>query len=687
MAKDRLGIDYETFATVSLPKVGVSRYTRHASAEVLMAAWSFNDVPQRQWVPAEGEPMPTMLRQALVSPDVEKWAWNSAFEVNATQNILGIPMDIRQWRDTMVLALSCSLPGKLEKAGPVVDLGEDKQKAAKGTRLIKKFSGPRKPTKNNPSTRVHWFDDLPDWEEYKDYNRQDEVAERAIYHKLIGYNMPDHEWDMWHIDQDINQEGLPINRAMMRNAITIYETLVRQRLEEMKELTGLENPNSGAQLLPWLQEYGYPFDDLKGGHIDRAIEREIEETGDTPNNILLTVLRLRAEVSRTSPKKFHALQRATDDDGRLRYAFQFAGAARTWRWAGRIYQPQNLPRPTKMLEKGIITHAKNVEFLDAESIDLIYGDGSMDLLASCIRPVVQAPPGYTFVDVDLNAIENRVLGWLADCPKILDVFRKGLDPYLAFAVYMYGIPYHELEQQYKNGDGSRRTIAKPGVLGCGYMLGAGDVKINYKTGEKEGTGLLGYAWNMGVKQFTKDESQLSVDTFRREFEEVTDYWYGIENAAKQCIRQNKEVVFGHISFDRKGPFMRMNLPSGRSLHYLRPRLEETMMPWGKKKMSITYEGQNDKKMWTRQSTHPGKLTENADQAISRDLLAHGIKLARKEGIRIPLHVHDQIVGLVKEDFAEERLATLKECMSDVPRWAPKLPLGVAGHITPIFIKD
>ena len=172
MAKDRLGIDFETYCGVSLPKVGVSRYTRHASAEVLMAAWSFNDVPQRQWVPAEGEPMPKMLRQALQSPDVEKWAWNSAFEVNATQNILGIPMDIRQWRDTMVLALSCSLPGKLEKAGPVVDLGEDKQKAAKGTRLIKKFSSPRKPTKNNPSTRVHWFDDLPDWEEYKDYNRR-----------------------------------------------------------------------------------------------------------------------------------------------------------------------------------------------------------------------------------------------------------------------------------------------------------------------------------------------------------------------------------------------------------------------------------------------------------------------------------------------------------------------------------
>lgn len=685
MAKDRVHLDWETFSPVSLPKVGVSRYARHPDTECLMGAWSLNDVPQPQWRAAEGEPMPRMLKSALESPDVDKWAWNAPFEINIARHVLKLKIDVNQWFDTMVLAMTCSLPGKLEKAGPIVDLDDDKLKMGKGKRLMKKFSEPRKPTKGNPSTRWLWSDDVPDWEEYLDYNRGDETAERAIYHRLKAYMPPDHEWELWHLDQVINEEGLPINMRMVRNAITIYETLKRQKLTEMNEITGLDNSNSGPQLLPWLQDNGYPFNDLKAGHIDRAIEREAKDN-DYEGNDYLTVLRLRSEVSRTSPKKFHALQRATDSDDRLRYAFQFAGAARTWRWAGRIYQPQNLPRPTKKLEKGIATHAKAVETLDAESIALIY-DAPFDLLASVIRPVVQTPEGETFIDVDLNAIENRVLGWLADCPKILEVFLKNLDPYIAFAVYMYGIPYEELWEQYKNGDSSRRTIAKPGVLGCGYMLGAGDVHYNRATGEKEGTGLLGYAWNMGVKQFTKEESALSVETFRREFREVKEYWYAIEKAAKQCIRRNEEVDFGVLSFDRKGPFMRMNLPSGRSLHYVRPRIEDTKMPWGEMKASITYEGLNDKKQWARQSTHPGKLTENADQAIARDILAHGLILAHKEGIRIPLHVHDQIVGRVSVTEAEEKLQILKECMSVVPKWAKGLPLGVAGHTTPIFIKD
>lgn len=685
MANDRVHLDWETFSPVSLPKVGVSRYARNPHTECLMGAWSLNDVVQPQWRAAEGEPMPRMLKSALQSPDVDKWAWNAPFEINIARHVLKLEIDVTQWFDTMVLAMTCSLPGKLEKAGPIVDLDEDKLKMGKGKRLMKKFSEPRKPTKGNPSTRWLWSDDIPDWEEYLDYNRGDERTENAIYHRLKAYMPPDHEWELWHLDQIINEEGLPINMRMVRNAITIYETLKRQKLEEMNEITGLDNSNSGAQLLPWLQEHGYPFTDLKAGHIDRAVEREAKDN-DYPENDYLTVLRLRSEVSRTSPKKFHALQRATDSDDRLRYAFQFAGAARTWRWAGRIYQPQNLPRPTKMLEKGIATHAKAVEILDPESIALIY-DAPFDLLASVIRPVVQTPEGETFIDVDLNAIENRVLGWLAGCPKILEVFLKNLDPYIAFAVYMYGIPYEVLWEQYKNGDSSRRTIAKPGVLGCGYMLGAGDVHYNRQTGEKEGTGLLGYAWNMGVKQFTKEESSLSVDTFRREFREVKDYWYAIEKAAKQCIRRNEEVEFGVLSFDRKGPFMRMNLPSGRSLHYVRPRIEDTLMPWGETKASITYEGMNDKKQWARQSTHPGKLTENADQAIARDILAHGLILAHKEGIRIPLHVHDQIVGRVSVTEAEEKLQILKECMSVVPTWAKGLPLGVAGHTTPIFIKD
>lgn len=700
--KDRIHIDYETYSEVSLPSVGASRYSRHASTEVLMAAWSLNDKPQDQWIPAEGEDIPPLLLEALLDPEVEKWAWNAPFELNITRNVLGIQTPLQSWRDTMVLALTCSLPGKLEKAGPVVDLEEDKQKAGKGRRLMKKFSEPRKPTKRDLRTRVHWYDDYADWLEYLDYNRQDEVAERAIYHKLKAFMPSPEEWELWHIDQQINEAGIPINMRMVRNAITIYETALKHKLDEMREITGLDNANSGPQLLPWLQEQGYPFLDLKKGHIARAIEffKNPPDSWDEEarqayirNEDLKRVLELRSEVSRTSPKKFHALRRAVDEDpsnpgfGVVRYAFQFAGAARTWRWGGRLFQPQNLPRPVKKLEKQLPEHAKNLERLDYESFDMIYTE-PMDVLASCIRPAAQAPDGYLFIDADLNAIENRVLGWLARCEKILRVFKLGRDPYIDFATYLFHRPYDELMAEYKGGDGSKRTISKPGVLGCGYMLGPGEERYNRNTGEKEATGLLGYAWNMGVRDFTLEHSKLSVETFRREFAEVKSYWYGIEKAAKRCIRTGKTVEFDHIRFDRKGPFMRMILPSGRPLHYCRPRIEDVRAPWGEIKPTITYESLNDKKQWVRESTHPGKLTENADQAIARDLLAHGMRLAKKEaGLDLRIHVHDQLVGLVKEDEAEEKLKILIECMEDQPWWAKGLPLGSNGFISKVFMKD
>jgi len=924
-----------------------------------MCAWSLDDVKQKQWIPAEGEEIPSEFREAMEDPKVIKWAWNAPFERSIISNTLGIDTPLVSWRDTMVLALTCSLPGKLEKAGPVVDLDEDKQKLAKGRRLMSKFSSPRKPTKTKPETRVHWYDAYSDWLEYLEYNDQDETAERAIYHRLKAYMPSDEEWELWHIDQQINEAGIPINMRMVRNAISIYEATLRDKLAEMEEITGLDNANSGPQLLPWLQDNGYPFDDLKKGHITRAIERRREELGLgesdqighnggpalDDDDALLRVLELRSETSRTSPKKYHALRRAVDTrDEVLRYAFQFAGAARTWRWGGRLFQPQNLPRPIKKLEKGIEIHARNVEELNAGCFNIIY-DKPMDVLASTIRPAAQAPDGYLFIDADLNAIENRVLGWLAGCEKILRVFKLNRDPYVDFATYLFGLPYDVLMAEYKGGDSSKRTISKPGVLGClkgetpvlthrgwkaiveltvddwlydgegwvrhggvvwkgyqdvlcrsgiyatldhrflvegewqewrqvnlpktfdraldtaigmfsntqgraaarasgssaaadagsrgsyraqtspedypraaldallltvaptsesesaqtcstywqivstlrervaktrktvrivttalgefvcgstahtngcdtssmssertvplkliggtmtvttspeisgsqpgqskiqiadtwdilnsganarfavltedgclvahncGYMLGPGEERYNHKTGEKEATGLLGYAWNMQITEFTAEQSKLSVETFRREFEEVKDYWYGIERATKKCIRTGRRVDFGHVYFDRKGPFMRMGLPSGRHLHYCRPRIEDVRMPWGDMKASITYESLNDKKQWVRESTHPGKLTENADQAIARDLLAHGMKLAFRRGLDLRIHVHDQLVGLSREDRAEEELKILIECMEEQPRWAKGLPLGSNGFVSKVFMKD
>jgi DNA polymerase len=703
MAADSLGLDFETYGTVDLMKVGSSRYSRHPDTEVLMGSFNLNMGEPIQWDAAQGEPMPRLLEEALVDPEVEKWAWNAPFEMQITQNCLKMPLIIPQWRDTMVMAYACSFPGKLEKVGPIIDLPEDQQKMAMGKRLITKFSKPkvsRKRALMGQLVRTYWYEDLEDWENYLTYNRGDVVTETAIRRRLNQFRpMPDHEWELWHLDQKINMAGIPINLDMVRNAIKIYDNVLRDSFTLMEELTGLKNPNSTQQILPWLQQQGYMFDDVQKAHIktarsyfevkpDHWEQDQWEEY--CSNETLKEVLDLRSETARTSIKKYQALIERTDDDGNLRGAFQFAGAARTWRWAGRGWQGQNLPRPEKMFEKGIVTHAAHVEVLDYQRIKLVYGN-LFDLLASCLRSTAQAPEGYTLVDRDLNAIENRVLGWIAQCPKILRVFKLNRDPYIDFATYLFGGTYDELWAEYQAGDSVKRTISKPGVLGCGYMLGAGDVKVNRQTGEIEGTGLLGYAWDMGIKQFTKEQSALSVEVFRREFEEVKEYWYGIERAAKKAITTGRAIKygqgFGAVTFDMHGPFLRMRLPSGRCLHYCRPRIEPQKTPWGEVRDTITYEGLNDRKQWVRQPTHPGKLTENADQAIARDLLAHSMLLCDRRGLDLRIHVHDQAVALALEGNASNELEIMRECMETPPKWGPDMPLGSAGFITKVWMKD
>lgn len=702
---DLIRLDYETYSDLDLREVASSRYSRHGSTEVLMGAYEFNDNGNvEQWDAAGGQPIPKIVAEALVDPEVEKWAWNASFEIQITLNTLKIPTVIEQWKDSMILAMSCSLPGSLDKAGPIINIDDEHLKDKDGKRLMRKFSirkkSQRKATKGQ-LIRTYWYDDVEDYEKYLLYNRRDVIAEGAIARRLMQFNsMSEEEWAMWHMDQRINQAGLPINMQMVQNASKVYHEVMAIQQAEMNEVSGLDNASSTQQLKPWLIENGYMFDDCQKGHIKTA-RAYFDEKPDhweddqwdeyRANEPLKRVLDLRLETSRSSIKKFDSLLNATDSDGMLRNVLQFCGAQRTWRWAGRVFQPQNLPRPEKRFEKNIAIHAKQVEHLDWESLQLIYGN-VFDLLASTIRPAAQAPEGKLLIDADLNAIENRVLGWMSGCTKILDVFKNKRDPYIDFATYIYNMPYDALWYEYKTqGNGAKRTIAKPGVLGCGYMLSAGEKKVNRQTGEIEATGLLGYAWDMGVKHFTPEQSKLSVDTFRREFHEVKTYWYGIERAAKKCIKTGRPTSYGEgyaeIKFDRLGPFLRMILPSGRALHYVRPRVEMVKAPWGDMKETITYEGLNDRKQWVRMTTHPGKLTENADQAISRDLLAHGIMLSMNAGLDVRLHVHDQIIGLSLEDKAEEELALLIECMETPPPWGPDIPLGSAGFISPVFMKD
>ena len=698
MARRNLHHDLETFSLLSLTDVGVDRYSKHISTEILMCAWAYDDGSVKQWLPEEGEvTMPAELEDGLLDERVIKHAWNASFERHLWQNTMGIVIPYNQWRDAMVLAQSLSLPGKLSKAGEALRMDNEHLKATDGKNLINWFSKLRPATKTKPKRRVYWYEQPARWEQYKQYNVRDVIAERQIWWKCLPLDMPWSEWELWFLDQEINERGVPVDIKFARHCARVKDDLIATRIARMKEITGLEKPNAPQQLLPWLQDLGYPFADMKKGHVRRAIE----ENDDLPPEAR-EVAGLRLQAAMASVKKYNAVVRHTGDDGLLRNTLQFGGAARTARWAGRVFQVQNLAKPIKALEGlewrqradgawevcggDLFAAREAVAALDAESLDLIF-DNPMEMLSACVRPTIMAPPGYIFIDADSRAIENVVLGWLSDDQKILGVFRENRDPYIDFATYMFQRPYDELMAEYKAGDSGPRTTSKPGVLGCGYMLSAGKEYEDRKTGEIEATGLLGYAWGMGVKSFTPAQAELSVAVWRRTFHQAVRFWDDIQAAAFRTVNTKRESSARHIGFSMYKNVLRMHLPSGRNIHYIKPFIKDKMMPWGKMKPNLHYEGKDSNGNWAVISTHPGKITENADQAIARDLLAHGITLANREGIDVRMHVHDQIIGLCLEEQAGRELDVLIQCMTDRPWWCPDMPIAAAGHISKWFVKD
>lgn len=692
----RVFLDFETFSKIDLRKTGVHLYAKDPSTEAMMLAYAINRDPVQQWNIWRGDPMPDDLKAVLEDDGMILSAWNAAFEIAIFRHVLGLTIPLERWRCTMVMAMSLSLPGKLEKAGMVMGLPEDKAKMSRGTALIRKFCVPRKPTKMLAHRRADEWTDPDDWKDFLLYNRQDIEAERSIYYRLRRWDMPAHEWRLWHIDQRINERGMPINMRAVREAIKLRNATVQADMARMKVLTGLDNPNSPKQLLPWLRARGYPYLDLKKGHVEQEGAAQ-DALADDPDGALLghhpvmrKVLAMRLRTSKASVKKYDVLTAAVEGDGRLRGCFQFCGAGRTWRWAGRRLQPQNLPRPDREFEDEVPELVAALEHVGAEGMALLFSpEQVMKILVALIRPMVQAPRGTVLCDADLNAIENRVLGWLADDTLILQVFEQDRDPYIAFAVYMFNRTYEDLYHDYSvKKDKGPRTIAKPGVLGAGYMLGPGAERENTKTGEIEATGLLGYGRNMGV-DLTPEMSEHSVKTFRRTFTGVVQFWDDLMEAVKRVIRTGQPEKVRHLRFDMSGPFLRMHLPSGRCLHYVRPRILPRKTPWGEVRPTVTYENL-DKGQWKRVSTHPGKLAENATQAVARDLLAHGLVKAEEAGLETILHVHDQIVTLCAQQGAErdEELAVLIAGMTDRPAWADaKLPLAAAGGLTPVFLKD
>lgn len=669
-----LHLDYETFSEVDLKKRGLPVYAADSSTEVLMLGWAFDNDPTELWQP-HLSPMPREVRRAMESDELLV-AWNAAFERWISGHVLGIQTERTQWRDPMVMAYALSMPGALETVCKIVGLPPEKQKIADGKRLLRKFSQPRKPTKNKPWARDNWETEPEDWELLCDYCRQDVDTERDVLRRIRKWPLPKHEWEVWFLDQKINDAGLPIDPLMVRNAPAMAKVVRDELLEEANRITGLGNSNSNQLLLPWLNERGYPYDVLQKAKVAKAVDDPPEDL--TPE--ALQVLQLRQQWSRTSTRKYIAMERAVSADGRLRHMFQYAGAGRTWRWAGRRVQLQNLPRPTKDVEQDLETATDAIRANNLPFIQIAF-DNPMDVLSSCIRSAIRAPEGKKIVVADLNAIENRVLGWLTGCDKILQVFANGLCPYKDFGTQMFQIPYDEITKD-------QRTLSKPAVLGGGYMLGGGELKGDEKTG------LWGYADSMGIKM-TRDEAHRSVEVFRATYPEVVKFWDEIDRAARRCLSTQKPQEVGPLRFDISAPFLRMHLPSGRCLYYVRPALKMWDMPWKKKgtdkpdrRISITYEGLNQTtRKWGRQSTHPGKLTENADQGIARDILAPGLIEADRRGFEVIGHVHDEIITLVDED-SPLGVPELCECMAEIHLpWAPDLPLKAEGYEDVIFKKD
>lgn len=672
----KLGLDYETFSETDI-KSGLDRYSNCDSTEVLMLGWAFDDDEPSLWLP-HIEPMPRDLKDALTLPGVEKRAWNATFEILITLNVLGMELDLTQWIDPMIMAHYCSLPGSLDRAGKIIRLPEEMLKMAdEGKRLIKKFSIPQKPTKKQPLTRLGWWTDPEDFSLFGDYCRQDVVTERAIWKRLRKFGLPEHEWDNWRLDFKINQRGYPIEAKFAESASRAFAYIRREIVEELNEVTGLDNSKSTAQMSDWVRARGYKRTNMQKDNVKKAVR------DDDLDPLVIEVLENYQKARSTNPSKYDAILKILGADSRARNSMQFMGAQRTHREAGRTVQFQNISRPSKPFEDFEYSAQARRDVMEYSPgmLKMLYDD-PMDTIVSLIRSTIKTPPGRQLAVADLASIENVMLGFLARCEKTLGEFREGKDPYLAFAVYLFDTPYEKLMEEVKNGDKSKRTLAKPGKLGAGYRLGGGDMK---KNGDK--TGLWGYAENLGV-QMTQEEAKRSIEVFREQYPDIEKMWYELETACKQVISGSANAVkVGYMTIDAKGPFMRICMPSGSNLHYLRPKIEEKMTPWGAMRATITYEGIDQYTgKWTRLMTHGGKLTENVTQKAARDVLFHGLQNAEAAGLMTVGHVHDEIIAEV-DHGDEEALQQLIEAMTKPPEWAEDLPLNASGYLSDFYTKD
>ena len=678
---DIINLDYESRARANLKTQGLDRYSRCPDAKVLMAAYSLNNGKVQHADLSRGAKMPAELKEALLDPYVEKWAFNAQFERVMTRRVLGLKTPYKSWRCTMVLAYMLGFTGDLLQIGKQIGLKEDQLKDTDGKRLIKMFCVPQRVTKNNPFEWRNELTDPEEWWGFCRYNIRDVDTEMLIKNRLIKYPVLPGEWDLYALDQLINDRGVMIDTEFAQAALDLAERRKPQIIEEMKDITGLQNPNSVSQLVPWLKERGYPFDDVRQDTVKKVI-REQEENGVDDEAII--VLKARLNSAKNSLAKYKTMIDCAGEDGRFRYSLQFAGASRTNRWAGRRLQTQNLARTPKFLEKveDLTIANRFIANRELDNLALFAGE-PMDALVGCIRSAIIPSPGHKFIVADLASIESVVIGWLTDCKWFMNTLAAKHDLYQSFAAHWLGIPYEETLPH--------RSKAKPATLGAGYRLGGGHLGDDGKK-----TGLWGYAENMGV-HMTQKEAADSVKAFRELCPEIVNAWTQLENCVFQVIRTHRPVKWKCLTIEYTKPFLTIKLPSGRKMYYFRPRIAERQMTVqsGPRKgekyttLNFQYEGKIEKSggsSWGKVFSHGGKLVENIVQALARDVLAEGMKKAHRMGFKIVMHIHDEIVTEVAED-SPLTVADLIGCMAAKLPWAPGLPLGAAGWSGYFYRKD
>lgn len=653
-----LSIDIETRSSVDIGKAGAYKYAQSPDFEILLFAYQWNNDPVKIIDLKNGEELSCWLMQALTDPSVIKHAYNAAFEWYCL-NRAGYETPVDQWRCTMAHGLYCGYTAGLDATGKAIGLPQDKQKLTTGRALIRYFCVPCKPTKTNGGrTWNQPWHDTDKWNLFKEYCCQDVVTEREILKRLDLFPMPEEEEQLWQMDVLMNAYGVRVDTELIDGALYIDQISAQRLTDEAIKLTGLDNPNSTARLLKWLQDNGTETDNLRKETVSELLD------GINPEKVQ-RMLEIRQQLGKTSIKKYVAMNTACGEGDRVRGLTQYYGANRTGRWAGRLVQMQNLPRNyLKTLD-----YARNlVRAKNYDGVKILYGNVP-DTLSQLIRTAFIPSSGHKFVVADFSAIEARVIAWLAGEQWVNEVFATHGKIYEATASQMFGVPVERIAKG--NPEYSLRQKGKVATLALGYQGGTSAL-------------IAMGALQMGL---TEEELPDIVQRWRQANPRIKGLWYAIENAALAVMETAQPQGINGLIFALEGDlvygqsFLTVRLPSGRKLFYPKPFLKENRF----EKMAVHYYtvGQQTRK-WEVTSTYGGKMVENIVQAIARDCLAVTLERIAAKGLQVVFHVHDEVIIDAPMETTVEEICGL---MAEPILWAPGLVLKGAGFESMYYMKD